>query len=27
MPQKAKQKNQDKIILRYSLLHSAVCLA
>ena len=27
MPQKTKQKNQDKIILRYSLLHGTVCLA
>jgi len=27
MPQKTKQKNQDKIFLHYSLLHSTVCLA
>jgi len=27
MPQKTKQKNQDKIILRYSLLPGTVCLA
>jgi len=27
MPQKTKQKNQDKIFLRYSLLPSTVCLA
>jgi len=27
MPQKTKQKNQDKIFLRYSLFLSTVCLA
>jgi len=27
MPQKTKQKNKDKIILRYSVLHGIVCLA
>ena len=27
MPQKTKQKNKDKIILRYSVVHGIVCLA